>query len=148
MFTPEPVPFYGGFESTYQPAHDVEVAYDGGESDRVLGHMQQVGLRPAVDLVHHTSRATALGGTRSWGRLTLVGEGGRLEADASPAKSHHQLTVYGSWVTSIGRMEELVGRLVRWNLHPERTVTDRFPLAHAAAAYGTADEAAGARSPW
>ncbi|HYX43430.1 MAG TPA: hypothetical protein VE760_00215 [Acidimicrobiales bacterium] len=55
MHTPEPVPFYGSFESTYQPAHDVDVAHDLARSDRVLGHMQEVGLRPAVDLVHHTS---------------------------------------------------------------------------------------------
>ena len=85
-------------------------------------------------------RATALAGARRWGRVALVGEGGRLEVDASPALIHRQLTVHGSWVTSIGRMEELVERLVRWDLHPERTVTDRFPLADAAAAYAAADE--------
>ena len=94
MPTPEPIPFYGGFESTYQPAHDVDVVettghvlrwredldllracgvsrlrypvrwhriesepgvYDWRETDRVLGYMQEVGLRPAVDLIHHTS---------------------------------------------------------------------------------------------
>ena len=85
-------------------------------------------------------RATALAGTRRWGRVALVGEGGRLEVDASPALIHRQLTVHGSWVTSIGRMEELVERLVRWDLHPECTVTDRFPLREAAAAYAAADE--------
>ena len=55
MHTPEPVPFYGSFESTYQPAHDVDVAYDLAGSDRVLGHNAGGGLRPAVGLVHHTS---------------------------------------------------------------------------------------------
>jgi threonine dehydrogenase-like Zn-dependent dehydrogenase len=32
-------------------------------------------------------------------------------------------------------MEELVERLVRWNLHPEEIVTHRFPLNQSADAY-------------
>jgi threonine dehydrogenase-like Zn-dependent dehydrogenase len=48
---------------------------------------------------------------------------------------HDQKTVYGSWVTSIWRMEELVERIVRWNIHPEDLVTDRFPLEKADEAY-------------
>ncbi len=85
------------------------------------------------------ARAAALQGTRRWGRCVLVGEGGRLEVDVSPTIIHPQLTVIGSWVTSVGRMEDLVGRLVRWGLHPEQTVTDRFGLEEAAEAYRVAD---------
>jgi threonine dehydrogenase-like Zn-dependent dehydrogenase len=85
-------------------------------------------------------RSLALAGTRRWGRCVLVGEGGRLEVDASPAIIHGQLTVLGSWVTSVGHMEELMGLLVRWDLHPDRTVTDTFPLDQAEAAYAAADE--------
>ncbi len=59
----------------------------------------------------------------------------------SPVLIHRQLTVLGSWVTSIGRMEELVERLVRWDLRPERTVTHRFALAQSGQAYEVADEA-------
>jgi threonine dehydrogenase-like Zn-dependent dehydrogenase len=75
----------------------------------------------------------------------LVGEGGRLEVDASPVLIHRQLTVMGSWVTSIGHMEELMELLVRWDLHPDRTVTDRFALEDAAEAYATADAGAGGK---
>ena len=50
------------------------------------------------------------------------------------------MTLHGSWVTSTKHMEDLVGLLVRWNLHPEVTVTHRFTLDQAAAAYRTADE--------
>lgn len=89
-----PIEVLGGFESTYQPAHDVDVAettghiarwradldllrscgvtrlrypvrwhrierragvFDWDETDRVLGYMDDVGLRPTVDLLHHTS---------------------------------------------------------------------------------------------
>ena len=98
------------------------------------------GCEVSVDCSGDTAaRALALAGTRRWGRCVLVGEGRRLEVDASPVLIHRQLTVIGSWVTSVGRMEELVERLVRWNLHPERVVTHRFALGDAEEAYATAD---------
>jgi threonine dehydrogenase-like Zn-dependent dehydrogenase len=84
-------------------------------------------------------RALALDGSRRWGRCVLVGEGGKLDIDVSPAVIHAQITIIGSWVTSVSRMEELVERLARWGLHLDRTVTDRFPLAEAARAYEVAD---------
>lgn len=90
-------------------------------------------------------RALALAVARRWGRCVLVGEGGRLEVDASPTIIHRQLTVMGSWVTSVGHMEELVGLLARWDLHPDRTVTNQFGLAEAAEAYATADSGAGGK---
>ena len=88
------IPLLGAFESTYQPAHDVDVAestghdklwredlellrtsgvtklrypvrwhriepeegsFDWSHTDEVLGYMQETGLEPIVDLVHHTS---------------------------------------------------------------------------------------------
>ena len=85
------------------------------------------------------ARLTALRATRHWGRCVLVGEGGRLEVDVSPVLIHPQLTVHGSWVTSTWRMQELVEQLVRWDLHPDVTVTDRFPLEQVAQAYALAD---------
>jgi threonine dehydrogenase-like Zn-dependent dehydrogenase len=48
---------------------------------------------------------------------------------------HDQKTIYGSWVTSTWRMEELVERLVRWDLHPETIITHRFRLEQAGDAY-------------
>lgn len=83
----------------------------------------------------------ALLGTRRWGRCVLVGEGGHLQVDVSAAIIHPQLTVHGSWVTSVGRMDELMDRLVRWGLHPEAVVSDRFSLDQAAEAYAAADGA-------
>jgi threonine dehydrogenase-like Zn-dependent dehydrogenase len=104
------------------------------------------GCEVAVDCSGSAAgRSLVLAGARRWGRCVLVGEGGRLEVDASPALIHRQLTVHGSWVTSVGHMEELVELLVRWDLHPEVTVTDRFPLTEAAAAYATADAGAGGK---
>ena len=98
------------------------------------------GCEVAVDCSGVTAaRTIAVRGTRRWGRCVLVGEGNRLEVDASADLIHHQLTVAGSWVTSLGHMEDLVAHLVRWDLHPERIVTDRFAIADVADAYALAD---------
>ncbi len=94
------------------------------------------GVERAVDCsANADARATAIRATRKWGRIALVGEGGTLAINPSPDMIHDQKTIYGSWVTSTWLMEELVERLVRWNLHPEEIVTHRFPLAQAADAY-------------
>jgi len=85
------------------------------------------------------ARVTALENTRDWGRCVFVGEGGRVDFEVSRLLIHRQLALHGSWVTSLGHMEDLLERLVRWNVRPERVVSDRFPLAQAAQAYQLAD---------
>jgi len=72
---------------------------------------------------------------RQWGRMVLVGEGGNMTMMPSPDMIHDQKTLYGSWVTSIWRMEELVERLARWKIHPANLITHRFPLEKASEAY-------------
>ncbi len=86
------------------------------------------------------ARKLALQGTRQWGRCVFVGEGNDIQFDVSPLLIHPQITLYGSWVTSVPHMEELLERLSRWNLHPELTVTHRFHLEQAAEAYDVADK--------
>ena len=94
------------------------------------------GVERAVDCsAHSLARAMAIRATRKWGRIALIGEGGTVELNPSPDMIHEQKTIYGSWVTSTWRMEELVERLVRWNLHPAEIITHRFPLECAAEAY-------------
>lgn len=80
-------------------------------------------------------RLTALAGAAEWGRVSLVGEGGRLEAEVSDLLLHKQLTIYASWVTSLQDMERLTVDLVRWQLHPEIIVSNRFGLDRADEAY-------------
>jgi threonine dehydrogenase-like Zn-dependent dehydrogenase len=95
-----------------------------------------LGVERAVDCsAHHAARATAIRATRKWGKIVLLGEGGTVEFNPSPDMIHDQKTLYGSWVTSTWLMEELVERLVRWNLHPADIITHRFPLERAAEAY-------------
>jgi 2-desacetyl-2-hydroxyethyl bacteriochlorophyllide A dehydrogenase len=84
-------------------------------------------------------RLTALGATRRWGRVAFVGEGNRIDFDVSQMLIHNQITLYGSWVTSLGHMEDLVEKLVEWKLKPELIVSHRFALAEAAEAYRVAD---------
>lgn len=85
-------------------------------------------------------RLLALKATRPWGRCVFVGEGGNIDFQVSELLIHKQITLYGSWVTSLKHMEDLIERLDRWSLHPEETVTHRFSLSEAAEAYRVADE--------
>ena len=85
-------------------------------------------------------RLLAIQGTRQWGRCAFVGEGNSVTFEPSPTIIHNQITIYGCWVTCLGFMEDLVERMVRWNMHPEDTVTHRFPLDKAAEAYGVMDD--------
>lgn len=80
-------------------------------------------------------RATAIRAARQWGKIAFVGEGGTIHFNPSPDIIHPQKSIYGSWVTSIWLMENLVEELLRWNLHPEALVTHRFPLEKANEAY-------------
>jgi len=94
------------------------------------------GVERAVDCsANDAARATAIRATRKWGRVVFLGEGGRVEFNPSPDIIHDQKTIYGSWVTSIWLMEELVERLVRWKLHPADLITHRFPLEKVGEAY-------------
>jgi threonine dehydrogenase-like Zn-dependent dehydrogenase len=128
-------------------AERMELAARLGLCDHVLkagaGNVQEVlkltggrGVERAVDCsANDTARATAIRATRKWGRIVMLGEGGRVEFNPSPDIIHDQKTIYGSWVTSTWLMDELVERLVRWNLHPADLITHRFPLERVGEAY-------------
>jgi len=116
-------------------AHDVFVS-DGDVFGRVMAATEGRGYERAVDCSGTTAaRPLCVRAARKWGRIALIGEGGTMELNPSPDLIHDQKTVYGSWVTSIWRMEELVERLVRWGIHPEDLVTHRFTLDEADRAY-------------
>jgi threonine dehydrogenase-like Zn-dependent dehydrogenase len=106
-----------------------------------IGHLTGgVGCEASIDCSGAApARKLALAGTRRWGRCVFVGEGGDVQFDVSPLLIHTQITLFGSWVTSVPHMAELAERLARWGLHPEITVTHRFPLEQAAEAYRIAD---------
>ncbi len=94
------------------------------------------GAERAIDCsASDAGRRLAIQGTREWGKIAFVGEGGTCTFTPSPDIMHGQKTIYGSWVTSLWKMEELVERLVRWKLHPEDLITHEYPLEKAGEAY-------------
>ena len=115
---------------------DSVIASGDGNVEAVLDLTGGKGVERAVDCsANAVARATAIRATRKWGKMVMIGEGGNVTLNPSPDMIHDQKTIYGSWVTSTWLMEELVERLVRWNLHPESIITHRFALEQAAEAY-------------
>ena len=97
---------------------------------------QGFGCERAIDCsANNSARAMAIRCTREWGKMAMVGEGNDVTFNPSPDIMHGQKTIYGSWVTSLWRMEELVEHLVRWGIHPDKLITHRFELKDVGAAY-------------
>lgn len=120
---------------------DAAVPAGGDALDRVRDLTAGEGCEVTIDCSGSPAgRVLALQGTRRWGRCAMVGEGSRVDFDVSQTIIHPQITIYGSWVTSVGHMEELVEKLVEWDLRPERIASHRFTLDQAAEAYRVADE--------
>lgn len=121
-------------------AIDYGVISDGNALQTIKDLTQGLGCEVSVDCSGAPQgRLLALKGTRRWGRAAMVGEGNNVDFDVSQTIIHNQITIYGSWVTSLGHMEDLVEKLVEWDLKPEITVTHRFTLDQAAEAYRVAD---------
>ena len=109
-------------------------------ADEVVRLTSGKGVEKAVDCSgSDAGRRDCIRAARKWGSIVFIGEGGTCSFNPSPDIIHEQKTIYGSWVTNIWRMEELVERIARWNIHPEDLVTHRFPLEQAAEAYRLMD---------
>ncbi|MFZ0453202.1 MAG: zinc-binding dehydrogenase [Ignavibacteriaceae bacterium] len=94
------------------------------------------GVEKSIDCsANNRARLTCIQAARKWGKIAFIGEGGTVEFQPSRDIIHDQKTIYGSWVTTIWRMEELVERLVRWKIKPEKLITHRFKLEDAGEAY-------------
>ena len=94
------------------------------------------GVERSIDAsASDAGRQLAIRVTRQWGKIAFVGEGGSCTFQPSPDIIHGQKAIYGSWVTSVWKMEELVERLVRWEIHPEELITHEFSLDEASDAY-------------
>lgn len=107
-----------------------------GTLDEILRLTGGQGVERAIDCsASDPGRQLAIRATRSYGKIAFVGEGGTCTFNPSPDIIHGQKTIYGSWVTSLWRMEELVDKLVRWNIHPDKLITHEFTLDQAPEAY-------------
>jgi len=129
-----------------------KIAYDKKLADAVfvsspgaLGKILELtggsGVERAIDCSGNTQgRQLAIRATRKWGKVAMVGEGGTVEFNPSPDIIHDQKTIYGSWVTSIWLLEDLVERSVRCGIHPEDLVTHRCTIARVSDAYQLMNE--------
>ena len=112
------------------------IAPGDGALAQLMEHTQGRGYEVAIDCSGAPpARHLCLEAARDWGNVVFVGEGATVSFEPSPLLLHKQLTLHGSWVCSIGQMEELVEKLVAWQLHPECIVTHKFTLDQAREAY-------------
>lgn len=87
------------------------------------------GVEVAIDCSGSSiGRVKCLEMTRMWGNVVYLGEQGTVTFEPSPLLLHKNLTLHGSWVTSVGNMERLVELLDRKKIHPSDVITHRFPL--------------------
>lgn len=115
---------------------DVAVKAGPDALGKIMAETNGMGCERTIDCSgNDKGRLLAIQACRQWGRIVFLGEGGSVDFQPSPDIIHEQKTIYGSWVTNIWRMEELVERLVRWGIHPEELVTHRFTLDKADEAY-------------
>ena len=114
---------------------------DNNTLERIFEITGDKGCERTVDCSGHTEgRQLAIRATRDWGKCVFLGEGGTVEFNPSPDMIHKQISLHGSWVTNILRMEELVERIDRWGIHPEELVTHRFTLDEVKKAYELMDD--------
>ncbi|MFV0407905.1 MAG: zinc-dependent alcohol dehydrogenase family protein [Propioniciclava sp.] len=115
---------------------DRVIVADEHAADAVLEATGGAGCAVAVDCSgSRPGRSTAVEAAAEWGRVSLLGEGGKLETEVSDVLLHKQLTVHASWVTSLQGMERLTRMLHAESIHPDQVVSDRFGLTEADAAY-------------
>ncbi len=94
------------------------------------------GVEVAIDCSGSSiGRVKCLELARMWGNVVYLGEQGTVTFEPSPLLLHKNLTLHGSWVTSMANMEQLVELLDRKKIHPSDIITHRFPLRSTDEAY-------------
>jgi threonine dehydrogenase-like Zn-dependent dehydrogenase len=80
-------------------------------------------------------RLTAVRGTRAWGTVCFVGEGGSVTLDVSPDLLRKQLSIIGSWTFSIAVQADCARFVADRKIAVEHLFTHRWQLAQADEAY-------------
>ena len=97
--------------------------------ERIMKLTGGKGVEVAVDCSGSSvGRHRCLEAARMWGNVVFLGEQGTVTFEPSPLLLHKNLTLHGSWVTSVANMEKLVELLDRKKIHPSQIITHRFPL--------------------
>ena len=122
-----------GADTTIDPAADEPVA-----ALKELTHGEGVDL--ALDCSGAAdARVAAVRGTRTWGTVCFVGEGGAVTLDVSPDLIRKQLTVIASWTFSAVGQADCARFVVDRGIPVDRLFTQRFALDQAAEAYRSLD---------
>lgn len=115
---------------------DVVFMSDDKLIDNILSATDGHGVEVAVDCSGSAiGRHLCLEAARLWANVVFLGEQGTVTFEPSPLLLHKQLTLHGSWVTSLEGMHRVLELLDRKKLHPDIIITDRFPLERAQEAY-------------
>lgn len=101
--------------------------------DQLIGKIKEVtngkGVEVAIDCSGNAiGRHLCLEAARLWGNVVYIGEQGTVTFEPSPMLLHKQLTLHGSWVTSLDNMRDVLDLLDAKKLHPDQIITDRFEL--------------------
>lgn len=97
--------------------------------EEIMEYTDGKGVEVAVDCSGSSvGRHRCLEVARMWGQVVFLGEQGTVTFEPSPLLLHKNLTLHGSWVTSVSNMNHLVELLVRKKIHPSQIITHRFPL--------------------
>ncbi|MCL4766889.1 MAG: zinc-binding dehydrogenase [Hyphomicrobiaceae bacterium] len=81
------------------------------------------------------ARLAAVRGTRVWGTVCFVGEGGSVTLDVSPDMLRRQVTLMGSWTFSKHGQWDCARFIADNEVPLSRLITERYRLEDAAAAY-------------
>jgi threonine dehydrogenase-like Zn-dependent dehydrogenase len=125
------------FAKRYGVHHTVTTTESAAALEQVMELTGGLGTTVAVDCSgSDAARQLALAAASTWGRVVFVGfGGGALTVDAASTFILKQLTLHGSWVSSLAQMEEVVDLLRHRDLHPDAMVTQQYRLDDAPAAY-------------
>ena len=97
--------------------------------EAIMKLTEKKGVEVAIDCSGSSvGRHKCLEAARMWGNVVYLGEQGSVTFEPSPLLLHKNLTLHGSWVTSVGNMEKLVELIDRKKIHPGQIVTHRYPL--------------------
>ena len=81
---------------------DAAIKADDNALGQILARTGGHGCEVSIDCSGAAAaRLLALQGTRDWGRCAYVGEGGTVSFEVSKELIHKQITLFGSWVTSL-----------------------------------------------
>jgi len=110
-----------------------------GDADvvaNILALTDQKGVEAAIDCSGSSiGRHRCLEAARMWGNVVFLGEQGTVTFEPSPLLLHKNLTLHGSWVTSMANMEKLAELLNRKQIHPGQIITHRYKLAETPEAF-------------